>query len=214
MEQKSLKWKDVYNENKKRRYCEITGINKENVGIESNSIKFLKQKKYIAIIFSLIVLVALIYTFRSDIKILLMVIAFFIFAGLAFFVFNYYKMECLKNGLYIRYGIQQGLFPYEKLKCVYLSKYNDYSFLIPAKRVYSIVIRYEDNSNRIRELSFPNYFLSKEETANFLSNFNIKEAEEPKYVSYEKFKVLKMIGKVILMVLFILFIFGLVYMHK
>ena len=214
MEQKKLKWKDIYNDNKKRRYCEVTGIKKEGVGIESNSFKALKERKIIALISTLILFGLVIWTFKNDIKILLMVLGFFIVAGICFFIFNYFKFDCLKDGLHVRFGFQEGNFSYDKLKGVYLSKYNDYSFLIPAKRVYSIVIRYTDSLDRIKELSFPNYFLNKQKTAEFLDNFIIKEAEEEKYVQYERYKTIKMLGKVAIAVLIVLFVVGLFFLKK
>lgn len=214
MEQKKLKWKDVYNNNKKRRYCEITGIKEENVEIESNSFKVLKERKYIVLIASLIIIALLVWTFRNDIKILLILLAFFIVSGICFFVFNYFKFKCLKDGLYVRFGFQEGKFSYDKLRGVYLSKFNDYSFLIPAKRVYSIVIRYIDNTNRIKELSFPNYFIKPEDTEKFLSNFDIKEAEESKLVQYERFKVLKKLFKAAIFIMFVLLMIGLYFSKR
>ena len=99
----NIKWKDIYKDNKKRKYCEVTGIKKEDVEIESNFFRFLKEKKYTTIIFLIVLLGILIYTFRFDIKILLIVLVFIIFAIICFFVFNYYKIKCLKDGLYIRF---------------------------------------------------------------------------------------------------------------
>ncbi len=214
MEQKKLKWKDVYNNNKQRRYCEIEGIKQEDVEIESNSFKVLKERKYIVLISSLIILALLIWTFRKDIKILFIVLAFFLAAGICFFIFNYFKFKCTKDGLYVRFGFQEGKFSYDKLKSVYLSKFNDYSFLIPLRRIYSIVIRYEDTYGRIKELSFPNYFVKPEETENFLNNFNVKEVEQGKYVQYERFKVLKKVGKALIFVLIALMVIGFAFARK
>ncbi|MBR2786467.1 MAG: hypothetical protein IKD76_03115 [Clostridia bacterium] len=209
-----LRWKDVYKNNKQRRYCEVVGIKKEDVEIESNSYKTLKERKSIVLVFSIVVALLLVWTFKSNIKILLMVLAFFVAIGIGFFVFNYFKFKCLRDGLYIKFGFQEGKFSYDKLKSVYLSKYNDYSFLIPNKRVYSIVIRYADNNGRIKELSFPNYFLKPEETEEFLNNFNIKENENNSYVQYERFKLLKRVGKVVFFVLFAMFVIGVTFFKQ
>ncbi len=214
MEQKKLKWKDVYKNNEKRRYCEVTGIKEQNIEIESNSFKVLKKRKYIVLIASIILLLLIIWTFRTNFKILLMVLAFFAVAGICFFIFNYFRFKCTEDGLYIKFGFQEGKFSYDKLKSVYLSKYNDYGFLIPSKRVYSIVLRYTDNTGRIKELSFPNYFITPEDTEKFLNNFEIKEAEENKFVGYERFKVFRKIGKIILIVLFIAFVIGSYFIRK
>ena len=209
-----LKWKDVYNSNKQRRYCEIIGIKKEDVEIESNSYKTLKERKYIVLAFSVVVIILLAWTFRNDIKVLLMVLGFFAVVGVGFFIFNYFKFKCLKDGLYVKFGFQEGKFSYDRLKSVYLSKFNDYSFLIPAKRVYSIVIRYVDGNGRIKELSFPNYFLKPEDTMEFLNNFDIREAENTGYVQYERFKILKRIGKVVFFVLFAAFVIGVAFYRR
>lgn len=214
MEQKKLEWKDVYKNNEKRRYCEVTGIKEQNIEIESNSFKVLKKRKYIVLIASIILLLLIIWTFRTNFKILLMVLAFFAVAGICFFIFNYFRFKCTEDGLYIKFGFQEGKFSYDKLKSVYLSKYNDYGFLIPSKRVYSIVLRYTDNTGRIKELSFPNYFITPEDTEKFLNNFEIKEAEENKFVGYERFKVFRKIGKIILIVLFIAFVIGFYFIRK
>ncbi len=207
-----LKWKDIYNNNKQRRYCEITGIKKQDVELESNSFRILKQNKYLSIIIAVILIAILFFTFRKDMRVFLIVLAFFAVAAICFFIFNYFKFKCTSNGLYVRFGMQEGLFPYEKLKSVYLSKFNDYRFLIPSNG-YSIVIRYYDNNNRIKELSFANYFLNKQETINFLENFNIKEERNNRYITYEKFKVLRKIIKVTAIVVFTILIFVAVYIN-
>lgn len=208
-----LKWKDIYNNNnKQRRYCEITGIKKQDVELESNSFRILKQNKYLSIIIAVILIAILFFTFRKDMRVFLIVLAFFAVAAICFFIFNYFKFKCTSNGLYIRFGMQEGLFPYEKLKSVYLSKFNDYRFLIPSNG-YSIVIRYYDNNNRIKELSFANYFLNKQETIKFLENFNIKEERNNRYITYEKFKVLRKIIKVTAIVVFTILIFVAVYIN-
>ena len=208
-----LKWKDIYNNNnKQRRYCEITGIKKQDVELESNSFRILKQNKYLSIAIAVILIAILFFTFRKDMRVFLIVLAFFAVAAICFFVFNYFKFKCTSNGLYVRFGMQEGLFPYEKLKSVYLSKFNDYRFLIPSNG-YSIVIRYYDNNNRIKELSFANYFLNKQETIKFLENFNIKEERNNRYITYEKFKVLRKIIKVTAIVVFTILIFVAVYIN-
>lgn len=214
MKEKKLKWKDVYNNTKKRKYCEITGIKQEDIEIESNSFKVLKERKYIVLIVSLIVIGLLIWTFRSDIKVLLILVGFFILADICFFVFNYFKFKATKDGLYIRFGFQQGKISYEKLKSVYISRFNEYSFLIPVSKVYSIVLRYIDDIGRIKELSFPNYFVKPEDAEKFLENFNIEETEHGRYVSFERFKILKKVGKILIFVVFAVALLVLAFTRK
>lgn len=209
MEQKKLKWKDLYNENKQRRFCQVTGIKKLNVELESNSLRALKEKRFIVIAIIVLFSALIIWSFRSDIKVMAIVFGFLLIAGIAFFVFNYFRFICLEEGLYIRFGVQEGVFPYNKIKSVYLSRYNDHTLLIPGYKNYSIVIRYVDSLNKLREFSFPNYFLDKKETQEFLNNFNIIETEDQEFMNFERFKTLKRIGKIVLIVLFALFLIGL-----
>ncbi len=208
MEQKKLKWKDVYKDNKYRKYCEISGIQKEDIELESNSYKVFKKRKYIIGIASLLFVLLMAWVFRKDYRLLLMILVVFAVMGVGFFVFSYYKFKCMKDGLYIKFGLQQGKFPYERLKSVYLSRYSDFGILSLSSIKYSFVIRYEDNLNRLRELSFPNYFITPEEAVKFLNNFNVNESQDEKYVRYERFKIAKKVLKTILIILFAAFLIG------
>lgn len=200
-----LKWKDIYKNNIDRRFCEITNIKQSNIGLESDVKKFLKNRKILLIILSIIVLILLIITFHKDLKVLLVVISFLIAIAGCFIFFNHFKLQCLEDGLFIKFGFQQGKFPYERVKNIYLSKFNDYSFLFPS-RTYNIVIRYIDTFNKLKELSFPNYFVSKEDMVKFLENFEIKENKNNEYVNYERFKMVKQILKILGFVVLVVFV--------
>lgn len=205
-----LKWKDIYNDNSKRKFCEVTGIKKEDVEVEANLKKALKERKYFFIILSLLFIALILFTFRKDIKVGFLVLAFFAITGGLYIGFNYFKLRCLKEGLYIKFGLQEGIFKYERINCVYLSRYNERNFILPSKN-YNIIIRYTDNYNRIRELSFPNYFLKPEQVKEFIENFEIEDKENEKYVNYQKYKIFKRVVKAVLFVLVFLFIIGAVF---
>lgn len=200
-----LKWKEIYKEKRNNRYYEVTGIKKENVEIESSPIKVIKKYKYYVALISLVIIAFVFYSFRNDIKIALSVIAFFILASSFFVLFNYYKLTCGKDGLYIKLGFQNAMFNYDRIKSVYISRFNDSSYLFSI-RTYNIVIRYIDNFNRLKELFFDASFLNKEQALEFLNNFELKEVESEDYKQYEKLKLLKKIGKVVLIVLFIIIV--------
>lgn len=202
-----MKWKEIYKENKKRKYSEVTGIKKEGIGIECNSLNYIKQKKYYIIIFNLILILISAIFFYKDIKIMLLIIAFFLITEISFFALNYYKLECTKDGLYVKFGLQHGVFNYTRIKSVYLSKTNDSSYLLPVKS-YNIVIRYVDNFNRLKELFFDTKFLNKETVTEFIDNFNIKDTEESTLIKFERFKLIRKILKIMLFILFVFFIIG------
>ena len=71
------KWKDIYNENKKRKYCSVTGIKKEDIEIESNSFRVIKEKKYLYIFIIILIILLLVITFKKDIKVLVLTLGFF-----------------------------------------------------------------------------------------------------------------------------------------
>ena len=200
-----LRWKDIYNENKNKRYCEVTGIKKEDVEVETNPKRVLKEKKYFIIIAVILITALVLFTFRTNLKVAFIVLAFLAATGALTFLFNYYKLSCQKDGLYIKFGLQQGLFKYDRIKSVYLSRFNDSSYLLSI-RTYNLVIRYVDNYDRLKELFFDVSFASKEQIKEFLENFEVKETEDTKYRNFEKFKLLKKIGKILLIVAFIAFI--------
>lgn len=206
MENKSkLKWKDIYKENLNRKVCEIEKIKNYDIGIESNPINALKARKYLIAAFFIIVTILLIITFRQDIKVLFMVLGFIFFSVVFFTIFNYFKFECKKEGLYIKFGMQAGMFPYDKVKSVYLSRFNDNNIMMFTNN-YNIVIRYMNSLNRIKELSFPVHFLNKEETVKFLDNFELKEEPKNEFVFFERKKLLKKIAKFLGIIFIVVFV--------
>lgn len=199
----SLKWKNIYKDYKDRRYQEFVSIKKEDVEIESNPSQLLKSKKYYVLLISLAIIAIILFAFRNNLKIALAAIGFLFAIGSLFFLFNYYKISFKKDGLYIKFGIQQGMFKYDRIKSIYISRFNDSSYLFSV-RTYNVVIRYVDNFNRLKELFFDATFLNKEQLIEFLNNIEVKDVETNKYKNYERFKLLKKIGKIILIVGFII----------
>lgn len=202
-----MKWKEIYEENKKRRCTEITGIKKEDVGIECNSLNYLKEKKYYIIAFNIILILILTFTFYKELKVYLIVLLFFLITEISFFALNSYTIICKKEGLYIKFGFQKGVFDYSRIKNVYLSKTNDSSYLLPI-RSYNIAIRYTDNLNRYKELFFDTRFTTKETVTEFLNNFNIKDTEDPSFIKFERYKLIRKIFRIILFILFVFAVVG------
>ena len=203
--QPKLKWKDIYKENSNRKVCEIEKIKNYDVALESNPINFLKSRKYLIAGFFLIVTILIIITFIKEPKVLFMVLGFVFFAFITYLTFNYFKFECRKEGFYIKFGMQAGIFPYDRVKSVYLSRFNDNSIMMFTNN-YNIVVRYMNSLNRIKELSFPVHFLNKEETVKFLDNFELKEEPKNEFVSFEKRKLLKKIAKFLGILFIVIFI--------
>ena len=161
----------------------------------------------------LVVIGISLYVFRANFKLAWAIVGFFLLAGAGFFAFNNYKLECTKDGLAMKFGLQQGTFKYERIKSIYISRFNETSYL-PSLMSYNIVVRYIDNFNRIRELFFDAAFLDKEQVKEFLENFEIEDEESTKFANFEKWKIIRRVGKVVLIVAFVV-LFGLVgYFYK
>ena len=156
-----MKTKDIYKENKERKYCQIVDIKNENVEVESAPIKVIKEnwKKYLAA--TLIILAIIIFTFYKDLKVLFSVIAFFAFIALLSIVSNIYSMKCKENSLSLKFNFQKFELPYSRIANIYLSKDFTANDLIPMIN-YNLVIRYVDNMNFLKELSFSTMFLKEE----------------------------------------------------
>ena len=126
-----MKTKDIYKENKERKYCQIVDIKNENVEVESAPIKVIKEnwKKYLAA--TLIILAIIIFTFYKDLKVLFSVIAFFAFIALLSVVSNIYSMKCKENSLSLKFNFQKFELPYSRIANIYLSKDFTANDLIP-----------------------------------------------------------------------------------
>jgi len=198
-----LRFKDVFILHKNKRFNEIIGIESENAALISNPKKIIKENKYIIIITSIIVIALLLSTMYNDIITFFITLLFLFGICLIVTVFNAFKFVCSKEGITISFGFQKVFFPYEKIKCIYISKYNDYSFLHLVKD-YNIVIKYVDTNGIIKELSFSTLFVSPEETNEFINNFKVDERISEEEVKFEKFKIIKRILKIALFALFIM----------
>ena len=198
-----MKTKDIYKENKERKYCQIVDIKNENVEVESAPIKVIKEnwKKYLAA--TLIILAIIIFTFYKDLKVLFSVIAFFAFIALLSIVSNIYSMKCKENSLSLKFNFQKFELPYSRIANIYLSKDFTANDLIPMIN-YNLVIRYVDNMNFLKELSFSTMFLKEEKLKEFLDNFVISNEEQAKSVKYEKYKLFKKILKSSAFIIFII----------
>lgn len=91
---------------------------------------------------------------------------------------------------------------YSRIVNVYLSRdFNAVDFI--PKFSYSIVIRYIDNLNFLKELTFSTLFLKPEQIEKFLENFVILDEKDAGCIKYEKYKFTKKVFKFIAFLLFV-----------
>ncbi len=207
-----MKTKEVYKKNKDRRYCPITDFKTEDIGIESSPIKTIKENWVKFLIGTLIIILILVVTFYKDWVVLLSVLAFLAFIVCASILSSTYSMKCKEKTLSIRLNLQNFEISYSRIANIYLSREFTVSDLIPMF-TYSLVIRYVDNMNFLKELSFSTLFLKPKDIEKFLDNFIIENEPAKQCIKYEKYKIIKNIFKVAGFILFIIAIVLIVYFN-
>ena len=169
-----MKLKEIYKNNIGRKYRNIINTNGKEVELKSLPLDFIKKNKFPIIIVSLITILILLFAFHNSLETFAIIIAFLVFMIASGLFFNNYSLKCKKDVLSLKWNFQKFDLPYTHLKSMFLSiDFNGFNFLPIIN--YNIVVRYIDNLNFIKELSFPAYFLKTEEIEEFLDNFVVEE---------------------------------------
>ena len=205
-----MKLRDIYKKNIERKYCNIIDTKGEEIEIKSIPIEKFKKNKYPILIISLIVILILLLTFYNSLKTFFAAIAFLAFILISGVYFNSYSIKSGKDKLHLKWNFQKFDLPYTNIKGIFLARdVNTLDFLpIPS---YNLVVRYLDNLNFIRELSFPARLLDADELDKFIDNFIIDTKKADDCVKFEKIKKFKMTLKTIGFVLFAIIIFIIVF---
>ena len=180
-----MKLKDYYLTHKNLRYNDIIKVKKENVKLEMNPVKTLKNNWIIllAIIVATVGLLLLKFNL-TYLLISLGLIAVFI---LLFIYGNGTKISCENGSVYVKQGVQSNIIPYQKLRSVYVARATDWIIIFPVY-TYKLIIRYEDNFSFLRELEFPLLCAELEDIIAFVDNFYVNEEIAQRYIKFEKTK--------------------------
>ena len=205
-----MKLKDIYRENLERKYRNVINTKGKEAELKSIPLDAVKKHKYVIIIISLITILIILFSFRNNINTFFIVLGFLIFMGLTAFYFNNYSMQCKKDVLSLKWNFQKFDLPYSHLKSIFLSR--DFSGLqVLPMMTYNIVIRYIDNLNFIKELTFPASLLQPEELKEFLDNFIIEEIDAEDCKKFERFKKIKSAIKVLGFIVFAILVGIIIY---
>ena len=205
-----MKLKEIYKNNIGRKYRNIINTNGKEVELKSLPLDFIKKNKFPIIIVSLITILILLFAFHNSLETFAIIIAFLVFMIASGLFFNNYSLKCKKDVLSLKWNFQKFDLPYTHLKSMFLSRdFNGFNFLPIIN--YNIVVRYIDNLNFIKELSFPAYFLKTEEIEEFLDNFVVEENKAEDCIKFERYKKLKATMKVLGFILFIILIAIIIY---
>ena len=200
-----MKLKDIYKENLGRKYRNVINTKGKEIEIKSIPLESIKKNKYTILIISLIIILILLLTFHNTLNTFFVIIVFLLFMLATAIYFNNYSIKCQKDSLHLKWNFQNFDLPYERIKSIFVSR--DISGLdVFPLLTYNIIIRYIDNMNFIRELSFPATLLNPEELHEFIDNFIVEEEKAQDCVKFEKLKRLKMIIKIAGFIIFIVLV--------
>lgn len=200
--------KEIFLENKDRRYYNVSRVKKENMTLVVDPVKKLKENWIVLLGIFVVIIGFLLINFNMKIlEISMALIAFFV---VVFIYGNKAILKCDKNSLNIQQGFQKNKIPYSKVKGVFIARAIDLMLFIPTYN-YNIIIRYEDPFSFIRELNFSLLCADEDEVKKFIENFEINKIVDQKIVKFEKrkliWKILISIGNLILVIFVCMYFF-------
>ena len=180
-----MKLKDYYLTHKNLRYNDIIKVKKENVKLEMNPVKTLKNNWIILL--AIIVATVGLLLLKFNLTYLLISLGLIAVFVLLFIYGNGTKISCENGSVYVKQGVQSNIIPYQKLRSVYVARATDWIIIFPVY-TYKLIIRYEDNFSFLRELEFPLLCAELEDIIAFVDNFYVNEEIAQRYIKFEKTK--------------------------
>ena len=205
-----MRFKEIFLENKDRRYCNITKVKKENMTLVIDPIRKIKENWIVLLGILVVIIGFLLINFNS--KIFLVSLALIAFLVVVYIFGNKAILKCDKDLLYIKQGFQENKIPYSKIKTVFISRAAELMLFIPTYS-YNIIIRYEDNFSFIRELNFSLMCADEDEVKEFIENFEIENKINQRIVKFEKIKFIGKLLTFIITIIAVVFIFMYVYRY-
>lgn len=205
-----MRFKEIFLENKDRRYCNITKVKKENMTLVIDPIRKIKENWSVLLGILVVIIGFLLINFNS--KIFLVSLALIAFLVVVYIFGNKAILKCDKDLLYIKQGFQENKIPYSKIKTVFISRAAELMLFIPTYS-YNIIIRYEDNFSFIRELNFSLMCADEDEVKEFIENFEIENKINQRIVKFEKRKFIGKLLTFIITIIAVVFIFMYVYRY-
>lgn len=205
-----MKFKEIFLENKDRRYRNIAKVKKENMTLVIDPIRKIKENWIVLLGILVVIIGFLLINFNS--KIFLVSLALIAFLVVVYIFGNKAILKCDKDSLYIKQGFQENKIPYSKIKTVFISRATELMLFIPTYS-YNIIIRYEDNFSFIRELNFSLMCADEDEVKEFIENFEIENKINQRIVKFEKRKFIGKLLTFIITIIAVVFIFMYVYRY-
>lgn len=205
-----MRFKEIFLENKDRRYCNITKVKKENMTLSINPIRKLKENWIVLLGILVVIIGFLLINFNS--KIFLVSLVLIAFLVVVYIFGNKAILKCDKKSLYIKQGFQENKIPYSKIKTVFISRAAELMLFVPTYS-YNIIIRYEDNFSFIRELNFSLMCADENEVKEFIENFEVDKKIDQRIVKFEKRKFIGRLLTFVITIIAVVFMFMYVYRY-
>lgn len=195
-----MKWNELYEKNKYRKYSEIEQIEKDII-LKAQFKNFINKYNRILAILIVIISLLLIITFRSTPKNLLLVFCTLILMIFCTIFFNTFTILCKNNKMIIKQTMQVIQINCNDLKNIYIENKKSRIFF-KKRNSFSLVILYNTPKGNIININLPIMFLNKKEFIKFLENFKVKSKKSNNnVVKAQKYQLKKLLIKVGLFIL-------------
>lgn len=167
--------KEIYNKVNHSKYSQIVDISGK-VEVKSNVIHFINNYKYLLIAILLIILILLIYTFKSNPIVILYCLVFMIALFLLAMYSSTYKIRLDENSLNININFQNTTIDTNSLATVYLSKEKMHLFFIPIYNYLLNIVYMKDDTPII--MSFPTVMIDRKALVKLFSIVKTEKIEK------------------------------------
>lgn len=171
-----MKWSELYKRCNNKLYSQIVEI-KDNPSLHSNFKVFVKSNKYAIIIFTILFLLLVIYSFKLNIGIIAtaMLMLFVLVFGMIYY--NTYTIEGKDEKLICNVDFKEISINYSDLINIYMSRKNSKMTILFPLYMYSInFIFWKDGQQVCMTLS--TIMTNKEELSKFFDNFEFEVLKE------------------------------------
>lgn len=195
-----MKWNELYEKNKYRKYSEIEQIEKDII-LKARLKNFISKYNKILAILIVIICLLLIMTFRSTPKTLLLVFCMLILMIFCTIFFNTFTIIFKNNKMIIKQSMQTIEISSANLKNVYIENKKSRIFF-NKRNSFSLIILYNTPKGNIININLPIMFLNKEEFMKFLENFKVKKQKSNNnIIKAQKYELKRLLIKLSLLIL-------------
>lgn len=194
-----MRWNELYEKNKYRKYNEIEQV-VNNIVLKARVKNFVEKYKKFLIISMCIIAILLVITFFSLPKTLMLILLIILIMIFSSIYFNTFTITCKNNKMLIKMDMQEIEIGYNNLKNVYIEN-NKTRLFFKKRDNFSLVILYKAPNGNISNIHLPIMFLNINDTYKFLKNFEVKKQKSDNIVKAQKYQLKRQLIKIALFVL-------------